>query len=361
MYTCRSIFRQTFILIVSSFLWRQVIMNTVLNFVRNRGDKNAEYLTPNVSGIVSFYNRNKNKKDFNFGSIMIPGDIRDNDKICLWEMGGKSNKAAGGNVMLVAHPGGEIIDRPISFNKNAAPNGRQGLAAVWEDCLVSIGELKRGVSTALLFRIVEINDGSEFGFSEKVMKNNVAVILEFIGYCTKNWRLTYPQYDEMYHPFMTATLNKLQIKNCMTAVYMNPWAYCNKMHKSFKPQFDLADITLLRDRTPTTTASVQDMLDAIRSKLRTLKIKRYVPIRQYISKAEDGYDITMIVIRPTAEGETVEADQYIIGYYTTRITKTSDAVNVLDRAAFMKASSYATFTKAVNGRDVVDNWLIYKN
>lgn len=328
-----------------------------------RGRK-KHYLVPDIAGILRAYDNSKGS----FGPIAIPGDIRETDKVCLWEMGGLHTNGRG-IAMIVGTPDGKLIDRPISFNRTTKPNGRQALTNIWPGCIVAIGGYDEGVHTVLVFEITNLTNGEEYNHAVKIQENNAMVILNLIGYFKESWRLTVNEVPEMYHTMKDVIVEKLKTKQMTTAAYMNPWSYCRKSVETYKVHFASP---LPEDMKVTEVADFGAMVGKIEKKIRSLKSERNCPIRQLITDNGDGtFVVDMVVISPDADkihkaNEARKADNVpdeelesaIVSCFRTTVTP--DTKVPMNITPFMKAPDYAEFKRCSVKGDLQDNWLIFR-
>jgi hypothetical protein len=245
-----------------------------VNYFINNPRGNGNYVTPNISSIIQMANRDMD----NVSTIVIPGDIKAGDAVCLWEMGGGNSER--GLTMLIGLPGGKMIERPNFFRRHPKPNARQGITNVWEGCVFSIGSVDQGRKLVLVFEITNI-------FKDEAYPENPMIQGKLVASYIENWVGGAGTGDDIYSNIIDATLEKLSILDCTYAVYMNPWAFANKSHQQAEKIYPIAKLDTVIDSEAEECDTIEGcMYQVKRFASEILQPYSYTPVRQYLVKDE---------------------------------------------------------------------------
>lgn len=319
----------------------------------------TDYMVPNIAAITAAYA----KQPASISQIIIPGDIRSNDRVCLWEMGGRG-KNSWGMAMLVASPAAGIIERPLTFHSKAKPNGRHAMTHIWAGCIVAIGGFSEGTYTVLIFEVRNIIHGAEFDLNPAMCANNAMVVLDCIGAHTSSWARPCTNVEPAYKALVDATIAKLDTKNATSAIYMNPWTYCKKSNEAYQRQFHTTESLSLDTLDVISIDKYIDMISQVEACASSLIKSAYVPVRQRIVSNGDGtYELYMTVLTPPiqlANKELVVDDIMIKAVYKTTITKDTELPS--NYIPLLKSSRYDLFVQNFNqsGQPVVESWMMYR-
>lgn len=317
---------------------------------KSNGD--SYYTTPNVAGIIQTASRDISLVK----EIVIPGDLKGQDKVCLWEMGGGGKER--GLTMLVGGPDGKIIERPHFFRQSPKPNARQALASIWEGCTFAIGSIDQGRKFVMVFEIIQL-------FKDEQYPENPMVKAKLVASYLANWVGTSLEGDPKYMDIIDAALDKLDIYDCQYAIYMNDWAFAKRKEDLTIKIYNAVNLDTLH----TTEVEEFDDIDKCMWEVKKeaskhLKKFSYTPVRQILKKEEDGtYTMYAIVINspenPKLVDDSLEQDFEVQKIYkVSGITPETDCIPK-NPITFFRIEDCSKLDKIFKNNTMIDNWLRY--
>ena len=333
---------------------------------------NADYMTPNIGAIVNLATGPDLKSSDIpevLGEITIVGDIRASDKVGIWEMGGLGRNSRG-LAMLVADSEGSVVEKPITFTRNAKPNGRQALCAIWKGSLVSIGGVSEDRYVVLVYKVTDI---SPIVVDGKTNETNAWVKMILIGYYNETWRTSHCTLTEKYFNLCAATIDKLKTKDCKHTICANPWAICSYKSNIYRHLFGAIDREAAI-ASAEKTGNVLHCLNMTETYASDVIGKSYIPVCQMFKKIknENGevekIQMYMIALNSPEfiqdeEGNRIVNPNHkieVTRVYTTEIKP--DHTFPFNHYTMAKCRNYDALVEYLNRRqrDTVEIWLRYR-